>query len=184
MRSFFAVLVFALSLAGPVKAERATPTHADADADADATASPMEPFAWLIGEWRGTGWMIARDGVRSEFESVEKITPKLSGAALLVEGRHHLPGKPAAVVHDAMAILVWDSSRQHYRFRTALANGQNGDYPVAPTESGFVWTMETPQGEIRYTITLADGVWREEGVMTMANGHAVTFFQMELTKVE
>ena len=49
-----------------------------------ATGERMAPFAWLIGEWRGSGWMTLPDGSRHKFESLEKVTSRLSGNAILI----------------------------------------------------------------------------------------------------
>ena len=172
-------LALLLALAAPT-AVLAQPTH-HAPAGA-ALNERMTPFAWLVGEWHGSGWFITPDGTRHTVESREVVTPKLSGTALLVEGRHHAAGQPDRVVHDAMAMLTWDRIANAYRFRSALASHVSGDYAIQPTANGFTWSMDTPGGRIVYTTTHDNGVWTERGSRTGADGRSVDFFEMTLRK--
>ncbi len=147
-----------------------------------AVAERMAPFAWLIGEWRGSGWTMLPDGSRHRFGSRETVTAKLSGNAILIEGKHHLEGQPDQIVHDAIAMITWDSRAKAYRFRSALANGQGGDFAIEPTVKGFTWRIDTPGGPIVYTVTHENGVWTERGSRIGPNGSAVDFFEMTLRR--
>lgn len=143
-------------------------------------ADRMAPFRWLVGEWHGSGWTLAPDGSRHTFGSREIVTLRLSGNAMLVEGLHHETGNPQRVVHDAIALLTWDSRANAYRFRTALATGMGGDFPIEPTANGFNWSIDTPGGRITYRITHENGEWIERGSRTGADGRAIDFFEMRL----
>jgi hypothetical protein len=146
-------------------------------------ANKMAPLANLVGEWRGSGWMMLPDGTRQPFESRETVTKRLSGAALLVEGRHWQPGKPDALVHDAMAMLTWDSRANAYRFRSALASGMSGDFPLEVGPDRFSWRMDLPGGtRIEYTTDFSGGTWRERGRRIAADGTATDFFEMTLKR--
>lgn len=165
----------------------ATPSTALAQPAAPTRTAPvmsekMAPFAWLIGEWRGSGWTLLPNGSRHTFESSEIVQSKLSGNALLVEGRHSETGHPDRIVHDAMAMLTWDNRANGYRFRTALASGMGGDFAVEPTANGFNWQIDTPGGRITYRITHENGEWIERGSRTGPDGSAVDFFEMRLRK--
>jgi hypothetical protein len=126
--------------------------------------------------------MLAPDGKRHSFESHELVTPKLSGNAILIEGKHHQPGDPSRLVHDALAMITWDSRTNAYRFRSALANGMGGDFPVEPTANGFTWSIPAPGGTITYVVTHADGVWTERGRRKGEDGREVDFFEMTLRR--
>jgi hypothetical protein len=175
-----------LTLAAPVAAgaqPAPSGTHAQpAQAAIPGTASRMAPFRWLVGEWRGSGWTLLPDGSRHTFDSRESVSVKLSGHALLIEGKHYLSGQPERIVHDAMGMLHWDNRTNGFRFRTALASGMAGDFPVEPTANGFNWRIDTPGGRIDYTITHEGGEWVERGRRTGADGQAVDFFEMRLRK--
>jgi hypothetical protein len=151
-------------------------------APAPSTGERMAPFDWLLGEWRGSGWTTLPDGSRHRFESHELVSTKLSGNALLIEGRHHEPGRPDRLVHDALALITWDNRASGYRFRSALANGMGGDFPVEPTPDGFTWRIDTPGGAVVYTVTHANGVWTERGRRTGSDGRTVDFFEMTLRR--
>jgi hypothetical protein len=142
----------------------------------------MAPFAWLIGEWRGSGWTILPDGRRETFDSHEVVTPRIGGNALLVEGRHTASGHPDVVVHDALAMMTWDRAANAYRFRSALANGLGGDSPVEVRANGFTWSIDTPGGRIDYVVAHENGTWTERGRLTRAGGQTSDFFEMSLRK--
>jgi hypothetical protein len=146
------------------------------------TSERMAPFAWLIGNWRGAGWIILPDGTRHNVDSQETVTPRLSGNALLIEGRHNEAGQPDRIVHDAIALITWDSRANAYRFRSALATGMGGDFPITPTANGFTWGMTTPAGQIEYVVTYENGVWTERGRRTGPDGRTVDFFEMTLRR--
>lgn len=176
------LLCLLLALASPT-ITAAQPAPPVAAAPPVVLAPPrMAPFAWLVGEWHGSGWMAGPDGTRHSFVSRETVTWRLSGNALLVEGRHSATGEPDRIVHDAMAMLTWDSRANAYRFHTALANGMGGDYPVTPTANGFTWGIDTPNGRMLYTIAHEDGAWVERGHRAGADGRQVQFFEMTLRK--
>jgi len=167
------LVAFALLLAAPL---------APAAATEPVLLSRMAPFDALVGTWRGSGWMLMPDGSRAAFDSQEVVTPRLSGAALLVEGRHWRPGQPTVLVHDAMAMITWDARSSAYRFRTALANGQGGDFPLEVGDGRFTWRMETPQGRMEFVTEFGSGTWRERGRRVLPDGSTVDFFEMTLTR--
>jgi hypothetical protein len=181
MRAILLPLLLAAAPAAAV-AQPAATAPAKAVAGNSAVAERMAPFGWLLGEWRGSGWMMLPDGSRHQFESRETVTPRLSGNAILIEGRHYRPGQPEQIVHDAMAMITWDSQAKAYRFRSALANGQGGDFPIEPTASGFIWRIDTPGGQIVYTVKHENGVWTERGTRNAPNGTANAFFEMTLRR--
>ena len=147
------------------------------------TVGKMAPLANLIGEWRGSGWMLLPDGTRQTFESRETVTKKLSGAALLVEGKHWQKGRPDALVHDAMAMVTWDVRAGGYRFRSALASGMAGDFPMEIGPDRFTWRMDLPGGaRMEYLTDFSGGTWRERGRRIAADGSATDVFEMTLTR--
>lgn len=164
-----------LALATPFAAAASTPS------ETTAPSERMAPFANLAGEWSGSGWMMMPDGSRAAFSSRETVTPRLSGAALLVEG-HHVDPASGRVVHEAMAMLTWDARANAYRFRTALANGQGGDFPLTANANGFTWTIDSPAGNMEYVSTVSADRWHETGTLTLASGERRQIFEMTLTR--
>src|SRR5688572_25823844 len=68
----------------------------------EAAQKKMSELSFLEGKWKGSGWMMGQDRVRSTFESEETIQFKLSGTLLEVEGIGKSDGK---VVHHALAVI-------------------------------------------------------------------------------
>lgn len=52
---------------------------------------------------------------------------KLDSTAILVEGLGEGQG---TVIHDALAIITYDSGNQKYNFRSYLSSGRQGAYPA------------------------------------------------------
>lgn len=166
-----AAAMFAVS--SPVAAQQTDPPAIE-------LSERMAPLAGLVGEWRGSGWMVQQGGERSEFTSREIVTPRLSGAALLVEGQHRAPD--GTIVHDAMAMLTWDEAADGYRFRSTVAPGRSGDFPLTVGEDGFVWSMDVPNGRIEYRASFTGDVWHETGSYTPEGGTAIPIFEMTLER--
>ncbi len=122
------------------------------------------------------------DGSRQRFESSETVTSRLSGNALLVEGRHHVPGNPAQLVHDAIGMITWDARANGYRFRAALGSGMGGDFPIEVGPGRFAWRIDTPGGRIDYEAEFTRDTWVERGRRTGADGRAVDFLEMILRR--
>lgn len=169
-----------LALAVPAAAEQ--PAPAPRAAPAQSLNERIAPLGWLVGEWHGLGWMTMPDGRRETFTSREVVTRRLSGSALLVEGRHTASDDPARVVHDALGIISWDARANGFLFRTALASGQGGDFPMEVQANGFAWRIDTPGGRIDYVARNEGGAWVERGTITPPNGPARPFFEMRLTR--
>ncbi|HEX6203292.1 MAG TPA: hypothetical protein VF100_09835, partial [Thermoanaerobaculia bacterium] len=125
-------------------------------------------------------------GGRATFSSREVVEARLGGRVLVVEGLHRspMPDHPEpVVVHHALGVLSHDEG-DAYRFHTWLANGHGGDFAARLTGDGvLVWGYDDPRrGEVRYTITIAGGTWREAGEARRDGGEWHPFFEMTLRK--
>ncbi len=162
------------------------PTFAQGEApDLAEKAAAMAKLEFLVGEWRGLSWM-QMGPQRSEASGVETVQKKAGGLALLIEGRFssRSPDGSDRVVHDALAVLSYDSESDTYRMVSHLANGRTGDFAARLIgEQTLQWVIpETPVGEIRYTLTIDGDTWIEAGHMTR-EGEPFQFFGMSLKKV-
>lgn len=167
-------LAFALCLAVN------TPSVAAPGKSATQAGDRMAALSPLVGEWRGSGWMLLPDGTRQSFTSHEQVSERLSGNALLVEGQHR--AGDGQLVHDAMAMITWDRAQNGYRMRTALASGMGGDFPLEIGPGSFRWTMELPGGQIEYTAEFNKDSWVERGRRIGADGQSIDFFEMQLQR--
>jgi hypothetical protein len=152
-------------------------------------ADEMKKLDFLVGEWKGEGWIQMGPGKPSYAIQTERVTPKAGGAALLIEGigrEKNEDGSAGKVVHDAVALLRWDDQAKQYRFSTAVAGRGSADpWLEVRGPNHVVWGMDTPQGKIRYTITLTEkGEWFEIGEYSRDGEKWTKFFEMTLTKVK
>lgn len=83
--------------------------------------SKISQLEFMVGSWKGSGWMMGRDEVKSEFDQTEEIHFKLDSTMVMVEGVGKSQGK---IVHNALAILTYNKLEDKYSFRSYLQNGQ------------------------------------------------------------
>jgi hypothetical protein len=152
-----------------------------------AQKEAMQKVAFLVGQWKGTGWMMMGPGRRDEFLSTETVESRLDGLVLIIEGVHESsdPARKGLVVHHALAELSWDARASGYRFRSHLATGEESDFPGKVVDGAFVWNLDTPVGKMRYTIKLdAQGRWSESGERSTDGQTWQPFFGMTLDRVK
>jgi hypothetical protein len=74
-------------------------------------AKAMNRLAFLEGSWEGQGWHQAGpDAERRHFTQTEDIQRKLDGQLLIIEGRGHAADDPERVVHQALAVVHYDTA--------------------------------------------------------------------------
>jgi hypothetical protein len=142
---------------------------------APAPDPAMARLDFLVGEWKGEGWMMTREGKRETFASSEVIRRKLLDTALLVEGTH--------TGFEAMAVVTWDAKAQQYRWRSFTSRGAGADAQAKLVgERTLQWF---PSESARYTIEIsADGQWVEVGEYSRDGGKTWSqFFEMRLQRV-
>ena len=163
----------------------AVPLAALADPSSPTAKEEMAKIAQMAGKWKGSGWIMTREG-RHESNSEESIEMRVDGRALLVEGLHK-DVKSGEVNHHALAIIAWDDNQKQYRFMSALAAGRTGSFPGRLEGKKFIWSIEIPNGPTsRFTISLEDpDKWNEVGEMSRDGGVTwVKFFEMNLDRVK
>ena len=136
--------------------------------------SKISELEFMVGNWKGSGWMMGRDGVKSEFEQTEKIQFKLDSTMVLIEGMGQSGGK---VVHNALAILTYDKTEDKLVFRSYLQNGQSGEFPAELLDGTLYWY---PNTNVRYIIGINEtGQWYETGEFKRGENW-MQFFEMTL----
>ena len=135
----------------------------------------IKKLDFMVGNWKGTGWMMGRNG-KSEFEQTERIEFKLDSTAVLIEGKGISNGK---IVHNALAILTYDKSRGNYIFRSYLPSGLNAEFKAEIIENKLYWY---PNDNVRYIIWQnSNGQWYETGEYKRGNAWS-QFFEMTLDR--
>lgn len=153
---------------------------------ADAQRDAMKKLQFLVGEWKGEGWMEFAPGERRTFKAQETVLSKLDGLVLAIDGLHR--GKVGGqgddvIVHNAFGVIHYDAPNRKYRFRAHTARGNHEDAEAAVSDGQISWGMKIPQfGDVRYTIQLDDkGRWSEVGEVTR-DGKSRKFFEMTLER--
>jgi hypothetical protein len=143
----------------------------------------MNKFKFLIGNWKGEGWVFTPDGKRREFRQTEKIQTKLNGLAILIEGE----GKDKAsdeIAFRSLAVINYDQQSKGYRFVSQTQEGAYISAEAKAIEGGIEWGFQTPQGgHVRYTIQLNEkGEWFEIGEFSSDGQNWRKFFEMILQR--
>src|SRR5438105_4674920 len=78
----------------------------------------MKKLEFLVGSWRGEGWMEHGPGQRRTFKGVEIVQLKLDALILTIDGMHRgqVGGKgEEVVVHNAFGLMNFDDNAKRYR---------------------------------------------------------------------
>lgn len=168
---FVASLVIGCAL--PTPAQRSTLTPA------------LQPLAFLIGEWEGTGWIRIGRAAPATFRQRETVRPAAGGVVVVIDGRGVSAdaGQEGRVVHEAFAVVSFDSASNQFRWRAYRAAGPELD--VVPTVGGdsLVWGFPADGGAVRFLIRRTPaGEWHELGDFVPAGAPPIRFFEMTLVR--
>ena len=144
----------------------------------------MKKLTFMIGTWKGTGWMMRGRGKRSTSTITENAQFKLGGSAVLVEGLGKSNGK---IVHNALGFLTFDTQQKKFLFTAYLANGKTLVTSPQISDGKLVWGFSMPNGgQTRFTLIInKKGNWFEIGEYSRDGGK--TWFktmEMELEKIK
>ena len=135
-------------------------------------AEKMAALRFLLGEWEGKATYDTPQG-KFETDSYEKVEEKAGGTAMFVTGRHtmKLPNGESRMVHDAAALIRYDTGRKAYRMRAQIASGASEELDVTVVPKGVRWEVVSTAGTMRYTMNLtAAGEWHEIGEAKVGDG--------------
>ena len=145
------LLLLALAPATPAQAQQT------ADQMMAAQRSAIGKLAGFAGEWRGTGWSI-ENGKRVPETVTVRAGPFLDDATLVIEMRSYRAD--GSLRFHAFNNVVFDAQGSKYEIQ-ARAGGRYGNFPFRATGDGYVWELIFNGSGLRYTATLANGVWTE-----------------------
>jgi hypothetical protein len=152
-----------------------------------AVPESMKKLDFLVGEWKGDGWIAFGAGERRTFTQSETIQPKLGGLLLQVEGlgRSKDPGKEGAIIHNAFAIVSWDDKAKQVRWHAYTADGRYVDTDLKPLGERIVqWSITNPGSTIRFTMNLSEkDQWVETGEFSPDGSRWMKFFEMKLLRM-
>jgi len=154
------------------------------------SAREMKKLDFLLGNWKGEGWIEMGPRGRSTFQQTEIVEGKLNGTIMVVEGigKGKFAGSnEEGVVHHAVAVISYDQAAKKYLLRAFRADGNFVDADVTTDGNSLIWVFRDPQRntEIKYTIKLtSDGKWLEIGEFSMDGKTWRKFFEMSLQRVK
>lgn len=164
------------------------PASFNAQSLATAKIDEMKKLEFLVGNWQGEGWMEFAPGERRKASVTETVQSKLGGRVFIIEGlgKAKFPNRAEeVVVHNAFAFLYFDQTAKRYVMRAFLANGNAVDADTNFQDGVFEWSMQIPQGKIRYKVRLNDqGQWVETGEMSQDGKSWRQFFEMTLNRLK
>ena len=143
----------------------------------------MEKLRWIIGNWKGTGWIQRGPQGKKEFIQTETIEGKLDGLVLIIEGRG-TSKEDGCLVHNALAVVSYDERAKTFRWRAFTHEGRQTDAVAKVGANSLEWGLDLPErGRVKYTLTRGkNGEWVEVGEMTQDGQTWHKFFEMILRK--
>jgi hypothetical protein len=172
MRNLLKILLIILMVSGSQLSVLAQ----DSSDPSPLAQEEIQKLSFLIGNWKGSGWMIGPDQKQHSFDQEEIIQMKLAGTAILVQGVGTADGK---VVHNAMAVISDAEGVGKYDFSSFLQNGRKGTYKAELIDGKLFWY---PADQVRYIISINEkGQWFEIGEYKRGDSW-FKFFEMTLDK--
>ncbi|HEX6158911.1 MAG TPA: hypothetical protein VF111_02015, partial [Thermoanaerobaculia bacterium] len=111
-----------------------------------AQPAEMKQLDFLLGEWKGSGWIQMGPGGRESFVQTETVRTKLGGSLVTMDGLARNP-ESGKVVHEAFAVVGWDEQKKGFRMSAFVApQGRGVDTTLETGGKTAIWTMESPQG--------------------------------------
>lgn len=146
--------------------------------------SRMDAFAFLIGEWSGTGSVMTPAGPQHT-SVTEVVRWGADETVIVMEGEGtKIEGDREVVVHDAMGVLYFDIFKKTYHLHSFISRGMHTMVDVELLGAGkFRWSFSAgASGLIRYTLTFASDEWKEIGERSSDGETWVPFFEMTLNR--
>lgn len=150
-------------------------TYSQSSETDSISKAKIEKLDFMVGNWKGTGWMMGRNG-KSEFDQTENIEFKLDSTAILIEGKGMSNGK---IIHNALAILTYNKTEDNYTFRSYLPSAINAEFKAEIIDNKLHWY---PNENVRYVI------WQNENEQLYEKGEYKRedtwsqFFEMTLDR--
>ncbi|MDU8885339.1 hypothetical protein RXV94_04140 [Yeosuana sp. MJ-SS3] len=150
--------------------------------------NPIEKLSFLIGTWKGEGWMMTQAGKQTS-KITEVAACKADCSVIAVEGlgvKTDPETQEETVVHDAFGVIYIDPETNALAMR-AYKDGRANESPIEFIEDKIIrWFIDIPNGsKVRFTSDYStENKWVEIGEFSRDGENWMQFLGMELTKVE
>jgi hypothetical protein len=152
--------------------------------DTTQMSRATDEMAYLVGEWEGSGWVYDRTGTRNTFDLFESVQVGADGYALIVLGEGFSPegqGRNGRSTHNAAGFI--NSTPSGYVMRAVTGEGRSQDVALELTETGFDWQLDIgPAGHIRYSTSVQNNIWTEDGYFCPTGGECRQTFHVRLER--
>lgn len=150
--------------------------------------SESNPLSFMVGKWKGTGWMMTQSG--KQFTNItENVVCKLDCAVLSVEGlgtKHDSLTNKDMIVHDAFGVISKDSKNNKWVMRAYKKGDVIDAEIVLVSEKVIRWELPIPNngGTMRFTtdFTVTDQ-WKGTGEYSRDGQQWMKVMETELTRV-
>ncbi len=165
---FIAILI---SMFGPVSAQESKIVG----------QKKMKPFTWLVGNWKGSGWVMGVDGQKKSFTQKETIELLQNGTVITLKG---IGMHGSDTTHLAYAVLYWDLFSDNYKFLAFTGDGRNTLSTAKEENQKLIWSLTMKDGRtMKYSIWKNEqNQWKETGEILQEKKPIIQFFEMILER--
>jgi hypothetical protein len=150
--------------------------------DVPTQVAAMNRLNFMLGRWKGSGWIIGVGGVRQDFDQTEVVTKKVQGTVMTVDGEGRDPADAHRIVDSALAVVNYNDTTQQFRWE-AFSQGFVTDTTAVVGDHTFQWSLVETAVTIRYSLTFTNTAWHEIGEVTTDGGQTWhQNFQMDLCR--
>tara|TARA_R110002050_G_scaffold158249_2_gene287522 strand:+ start:5096 stop:5644 length:549 start_codon:yes stop_codon:yes gene_type:complete len=158
-------------------------------ATAQENLPSVEKLSFMVGEWKGTGWMLGKDRKRKSFSQSEYIKSKANNQALMVDGLGYEIDSSGSVtdrvIHKAFGIISFNGEKESITMISfSELKGRMESEFVFIEEKKMYWSFKEANGAtIKFTedFSVADQ-WKEIGEISMNGKDWYKFFEMNLKR--
>lgn len=150
--------------------------------------NPIEKLNFLIGTWKGEGWMMNQAGKQTS-KITETASCKAACSVIAIEGlgvKTDPETQVETIVHDAFGVIYIDTQTNTLAMR-AYKDGRANESPIEFIEDKVIrWFIDIPNGsKVRFTSDYStENKWVEIGEFSRDGENWMQFLGMELIKVE
>jgi hypothetical protein len=158
-------------------------------ASAQENVKSLEKLSFMVGEWKGTGWILGEDRTRKSFSQSEYIKSKANNQALMIDGLGYEIDSAGHVtdriIHKAFGIISFNSEKESITMISfSELKGRMESEFVFIEEKKIYWSFKEANGAtIRFTedFSVPDR-WKEIGEISMNGKDWYRFFEMNLNR--
>lgn len=168
------LLLGVVALQAQDKKTQTEPTGSHEASPPPGQIEAIKQVSHWVGEWSGSGWSMTPDRKRQDFDIFERVSLRLGGSVLLVEGKGEMESDDGAreTTHESLAILSFDENTSRYNWRTYDLRGNVLDPDFLVDPNSFRWNFRDEESgvHLRFVITVKDNKWHETGEVSPDNG--------------